>query len=92
MEVSVQSESAEEVEDKPKIKKVDKQQYIILSKSGIIEYLKLGLPSVLSIISEWWAYQVMILIASAFGVDYLAAHVVLITIISLEFQVACGLS
>jgi Na+-driven multidrug efflux pump len=71
---------------------LSKKTYHIMDRAGFYDYLQLGIPSVLSIISEWWAYNAMLLIAGQFGVDYLAAHVVLNTVIALEFQVSCGLS
>jgi hypothetical protein len=36
---------------------------------GLDEYIKLGVPACLMLISKWWALEVMTLITASFGVE-----------------------
>lgn len=38
------------------------------SCTGIYEYLKVGIPSVVMIAAEWWAYEVIAILTGLFGV------------------------
>lgn len=80
-----------EDESKPLISMDNGKKYKICDKDGMKEYFELGGPSVAALCSEAWAYQIMSFVAASFGVDYQAAHIVLSTIIAVEFEVGVGL-
>ena len=60
--------------------------------SGIGQYLALGIPSAMMLCLEWWAYEIMTLMAGYIGVEVQAAQIVLMNIIAFMFMFALGLS
>ena len=60
--------------------------------SGIDQYLALGIPSAMMLCLEWWAYEIMTLMAGYIGVEVQAAQIVLMNIIAFMFMFALGLS
>lgn len=59
---------------------------------GIGQYLALGIPSAMMLCLEWWAYEIMTLMAGYIGVEVQAAQIVLMNIIAFMFMFALGLS
>lgn len=59
--------------------------------TGISQYLSYGIPSASMLCLEWWAFEVMTLIAGYIGVEYQASHIVLMNIIAFLFMFALGL-
>ncbi|KAJ9084441.1 ethionine resistance protein [Entomophthora muscae] len=55
-------------------------------------YIRLGIPGILMICSEWWAFEIMSLMASYLGKDKLAAHSVVLSITNVTFSIAIGQS
>ena len=51
-----------------------------LSPSGVAEFLRLGLPGVLSM-SEWWFWEVTCFTAGVIGAQALAAHTIVYNLI-----------
>ena len=58
----------------------------------IKEYLRFGLPVVVLICAEWWAFELMVLMAGGLGVDQQAALVVLFWLSGVFWQVPMGLN
>jgi len=54
-------------------------------------YLKLSIPSTLMLCAEWWAFEVLILLAGYIGVVEQAAQILLFNMIALMFMVALGM-
>lgn len=59
---------------------------------GWREYLALSLPSTLILGSEWWAYELMTMLAGLIGVKEVAAQTVVTTGLSIFFEVPMGMS
>lgn len=59
---------------------------------GIGQYLSLGVPSAMMLCLEWWAYEVMTLMAGYIGVKEQAAQIVLMNMVAFMFMFALGLS
>eukprot|EP01012_Entosiphon_sulcatum_P003858 TRINITY_DN11385_c0_g1_i1.p1 TRINITY_DN11385_c0_g1~~TRINITY_DN11385_c0_g1_i1.p1 ORF type:complete len:537 (+),score=88.21 TRINITY_DN11385_c0_g1_i1:48-1613(+) len=61
---------------------------------GWIEFLKLGIPGMLMLISEWWAFEVMTIMAGRIGMSAAAVQVVAFNFIDILFMaplaVACA--
>ncbi|KAJ1988345.1 ethionine resistance protein [Dimargaris cristalligena] len=55
------------------------------------QFLRLGLPGVLMICAEWWAFEYVSLTVSYFGNTSLAAQSVIMTTTSLTFQIPQGI-
>ncbi|KAI9226580.1 MAG: mate-domain-containing protein [Piptocephalis tieghemiana] len=55
-------------------------------------FLRLGIPGVIMVCSEWWAFEVIALAASYLGTIPLAAQSVMLTTSSLFYMVPLGLS
>lgn len=53
-------------------------------------YIKLGIPGILQICSEWWAFEIMSLAASYLGTSELAAQSVVTSITNAFFSIAIG--
>lgn len=62
------------------------------SLTGWMPFLKLGIPGIVMICAEWWAFEIMGLAASYLGELPLAAHAVIITTSNLFYMVPLGLS
>ena len=54
--------------------------------------MALGWPNVFGFSFQAWAYLIIAFIAAVYGVEYLAAHSVLINITAMEFEIGAGLS
>lgn len=59
---------------------------------GIGQYMALGIPSAMMLCLEWWAYEVMTLMAGYIGVTAQAAQIVLMNMVAFMFMFALGLS
>jgi MATE family multidrug resistance protein len=53
--------------------------------------LSLGIPSAMMLCLEWWAFEVMTLLAGYIGVDEMAAQVIIMNVLALVFMIAVGL-
>lgn len=53
-------------------------------------YIQLGIPGILQICSEWWAFEIMSLAASYLGTSELAAQSVVTSITNAFFSIAIG--
>ena len=56
------------------------------------EFLKLGVPYLIQTCSEWWFWEVIALIVGLIDSVSLAAHVGLLTLVSLLFMISIGIS
>lgn len=63
----------------------------ILKIEGVIEYFYLGIPSALMICIEWWAYEVITILAGYISVEAQATQVVLTNIGALIWMISLGL-
>lgn len=54
------------------------------------KYFKLGIPSILMLIPEWWAFEFLTIMAGWIGVDEQAVMVVVFNLIALFFMVPMG--
>ncbi|KAI8899222.1 mate-domain-containing protein [Globomyces pollinis-pini] len=63
-----------------------------LQIQGCWEIIKLGIPGVFMICSEWGAFEIMGLAAGLLGAEYLASQTIVLNICSLSFNVPLGLS
>ncbi|KAF5219445.1 hypothetical protein ECC02_007588 [Trypanosoma cruzi] len=61
-------------------------------KSGWIHFFKVGIPSLIAVCSEWWAFEVQALFAISISPLALAVFGVAMNIISVMFSIALGLS
>ena len=55
------------------------------------EYMSLGVPTAAMQCLEWWAFEVMTLIAGYIGVTEQASQLVLLNIIALLYMIALGI-
>lgn len=62
-----------------------------LDPVGMIEFLKLGLPGILTM-SEWWFWEVTCFTAGMIGAQPLAAHTVVYNLIPIMFMLSFGFS
>jgi MATE family multidrug resistance protein len=58
----------------------------------IYTFLKLGIPGMFQICSEWWAFEVVALLAGLLGTDMLAAQTIVLNTASLFYMLPLGLS
>ena len=54
------------------------------------EFFKLGFPGMLMLCSEWWAYEVLTVMAGVLGKEEVSAQAILMQILSLSFMVPLG--
>lgn len=59
---------------------------------GICNYLKIGIPGMLMLCFEWWAFELLALFTGTLGVYQLATEVVIINLISFIFMLPLGIS
>lgn len=53
-------------------------------------YLRLGIPGIFQVCSEWWAFEIMALSCSYMGTNQLAAHSIATSITNACFSIAIG--
>jgi len=58
----------------------------------LCEYLKIGVPGMLMLCFEWWAFELLAIFTGLLGVDQLATEVVIINLISFIFMLPLGIS
>ncbi|KAJ2727177.1 ethionine resistance protein [Coemansia sp. Benny D115] len=54
---------------------------------GLGAFYRLGVPAVITTCGEWWAFEVLALMASVFGASQLAAQAIILNIVSLSSQI-----
>lgn len=54
-------------------------------------YLKLGIPSVGLVTLDWWAYEVMTVMAGLFGVEALSSQVLIQNLLGMTYRIGQGL-
>ena len=59
---------------------------------GIGTFLKIGVPGMLMLCFEWWAFELLAIFTGLIGVNELAAEVVIINMISFIFMLPLGIS
>ena len=55
-------------------------------------YLKIGVPGMLMLCFEWWAFELLAIFTGLIGVKDLAAEVVIINIVTFIFMLPLGIS
>lgn len=60
--------------------------------SNLWGYLKIGIPGMLMLCFEWWAFELLAIFTGLLGVSELAAEVVIINMISFIFMLPLGIS
>ena len=63
----------------------------VMKIEGLVEYVKLGIPSALMICIEWWSYEFITIISGYISVEAQAAQVVMTNINALIWMIALGL-
>jgi MATE family multidrug resistance protein len=58
----------------------------------IAPYLRIGVPGMLMLCFEWWAFELLAIFTGLLGVDQLAAEVVIIQIVAFIFMLPLGIS
>ena len=61
------------------------------SLQGWGQYLKLGLPMCVMTCSEWWAFEILIILAGRISVRDQATYIILISLSNQMYEVAKGL-
>lgn len=56
------------------------------------KFLKIGIPGMLMLCFEWWAFELLALFTGLLGVDQLATEVMIINMISFIFMLPLGIS
>ena len=64
----------------------------IFSKEDNLVYLKIGVPGMLMLCFEWWAFELLAIFTGLIGVKDLAAEVVIINIVTFIFMLPLGIS
>lgn len=59
---------------------------------GITEFLSLGIPAAATLAMEWWAFEVMSVLAGLIGVPEQAAIIILLNMCSFMFMLALGMN
>ena len=54
-------------------------------------YLKISLPATIMLCSEWWAFEILIVLAGMLGVNELASQIIVITVSALLFMIPLGI-
>ena len=62
------------------------------SFNGWKQYLQISLPNTIMICSEWWAFEVLTILAGVIGVTELASQTILISILATMFMMPLGIS
>ena len=60
--------------------------------SGWSDYLRIGIPSVIMLCGEWWAFEILAILSGIIGIADLAAEIIIINIVSFVFMAPLGLS
>lgn len=60
--------------------------------NGIGTFLKIGVPGMLMLCFEWWAFELLAIFTGNLGVTQLATEVVIINLISFIFMLPLGIS
>ena len=55
------------------------------------QFISLGLPGTAMLCSEWWAFEVTVIMAGFLGTEQVAAQVIILQVASLAFMVPLGL-
>jgi multidrug resistance protein, MATE family len=58
----------------------------------LANYLKIGIPGMLMLCFEWWAFELLAIFTGLLGVSELAAEVVIINLIAFIFMLPLGIS
>lgn len=66
--------------------------YDITVFKEIAKFLKIGVPGMLMLCFEWWAFELLALFTGTLGVYQLATEVVIINLISFIFMLPLGIS
>ncbi|ORC92760.1 membrane transporter protein [Trypanosoma theileri] len=64
----------------------------LYQKEGWINFMKVGIPSLVAVCAEWWAFEIQSFFAAAISSLALAVFGVAMNIVSMMFSVALGLS
>lgn len=54
------------------------------------DFLRLGVPSILMLCSEWWAYELLVVMATFLGTQHIDAQAILFQLIYLAFMIPMG--
>lgn len=58
---------------------------------GLIDYMKLGLPSVGMVCLEWWSFEIMTLYAAYISLNATASQIIILNTAVITFMPALGL-
>ena len=64
----------------------------MLNRAGLEEYLRIGIPSLVSVVAEWWAFEVLQIIAANIGMRQVAELNVITAVSGMMFSVGLGVS
>ncbi len=63
----------------------------VLDKNKLWEFLVLGVPGMLMLCSEWWAYEILTMFAGVLGKEEVSAQAILMQMLSLAFMIPLGM-
>jgi len=64
----------------------------IMQYNEMVQYIKLGIPGTLMLCAEWWAYELLTVLASRLGTSSVAAQTIIMSCASLAYMIPLGLS
>lgn len=59
---------------------------------GMFQFISLGVPGTLMLISEWWAFEMLLVMSSRLGTEAVAAQTIMSQTVALAFMVPLGKS
>ena len=63
-----------------------------LNVNGLIEYLRVGIPSIGVLCLDWWSFEIMMIFAAGLSVQAVAVQVLVITTGATFFMIHLGIS
>lgn len=75
---------------------VSKESYRLPSKEcfellGLIDYMKLGLPSIGMVCIEWWSFEIMTIYSAWLGVRETATQIIILNTEIIAFMATLGI-
>ena len=65
---------------------------ISAAMDGMCQFVALGVPGTLMLISEWWAFEMLLVMSSRLGTEAVAAQTIMSQTVALAFMVPLGKS
>jgi MATE family multidrug resistance protein len=62
------------------------------SREGAMEFVRVGFPAMLSVVSEWWAFEFIIAFSASYGENVVTAFTICMNILTFMFAIPSGLA